>query len=128
MLIELAARDADNFDSRKQLAIIFRDEEKYAEAIRYGREALYVDVLDVEVHRVLGESYRAQGNLERAIREYEVAATLQPEDDELAVALARALVAAGRKADARALLQTVLERNADNPPARKLMQSLKRVD
>jgi tetratricopeptide (TPR) repeat protein len=124
-LAELAAQDADDAESRKKLAHICFDEKNFAEAEKYAKDALHVDVLDVDIHRVLAAAHREQGHVKDAIAEYEVASTLAPTDDALAVELCRALIAGNRAADAKTRLDGILKRKPGNADASELLKSLK---
>ena len=84
----------------------------------------HVDVLDANVHRILGESYRGLKNYPRSIKEFEVAIELKPKDDALEVGLANTYLAAGAKEKARLLLDAVLERNPENTDAKALQEKL----
>lgn len=62
----------------------------------------------------LGESYRRTGDLPTAIKNLELARKLSPDDVEVLHNLAVAYDNAGRKQEAIALYQTVLQRSANN--------------
>ena len=96
----------------------------FKEAVKYGRLAIHVDVLDAEIHRILGESYRGLKNYSRSIREFEVAIELKPKDDALEVGLAKTHLATGNKEKAKLLLDDVLERNPDHAEAKTLQEKL----
>ncbi|MBT6154671.1 MAG: tetratricopeptide repeat protein [Planctomycetaceae bacterium] len=123
-LKELARRDPDDATVRKKLAEMALDNGDFKEAAKYGRLAIHVDVLDAEVHRILGESYRGLKNYPRSIKEFEVAMGLKPKDDTLEVGLAKTHLAAGAKEKARLLLDAVLERNPENTAAKTLQEKL----
>jgi thioredoxin-like negative regulator of GroEL len=59
------------------------------------------------------------------VPEFEAAAELKPKDDEIELALAKALSAAGRAADARKHLTAILDRDGKNAAARTLLDSIK---
>lgn len=122
VLQTLAELDPDDAAPRKALAQIALDEKEYNDAVKHGRQALHVDVLDADVHTLLGDAYRHTGDLPRSIREYEVALKLEREDARLG--LARALIAAGRQDDARSQLDKLLESDPDHAEARKLRDTL----
>lgn len=80
LLEELADREGDNLGIRKKLASLALEENRYADAVQHGREALHVDVMDAEVHRILGEAYSLNKDKKRAVRELQIAIQLDPED------------------------------------------------
>ncbi len=120
----LADMDADNLLARKKLAEIRFDQKRFADAIRYAKSALHIDVLDVDTHRVLGRSHAGLKQHPQAIREFEVALELKPDDTDTRFALAQTLAAAGRKADARLRLQQVLKQEPNHADAKRLLESL----
>jgi tetratricopeptide (TPR) repeat protein len=121
-LCDLAPDDAA---PRKRLAELAIKQQKFQDAIRLAKSALYVEVLDAELHRDLGEAYLGAKELNRAVPEFEAAAELKPKDDEIELALAKALSAAGRAADARKHLTAILDRDGKNAAARTLLDSIK---
>jgi tetratricopeptide (TPR) repeat protein len=124
MLKELSRRDPDNAGVRKKLAELALAKDDYAAAVKYGRMAIHIDVLDAGIHRILGESYRGLKNYQRSIKEFDVAIRLKPADDALEIGLAKTHLAAGHKKDARSLLKVVLKRNPGRVDAKKLLESL----
>jgi tetratricopeptide (TPR) repeat protein len=123
-LKQLVRRDPDDATVRKKLAELALDGGDFKEAVKYGRLAIHVDVLDAEIHRILGESYRGLKNYSRSIREFEVAIELKPKDDALEVGLAKTHLATGNKEKAKLLLDDVLERNPDHAEAKTLQEKL----
>ena len=97
----------------------------YAEAIREAKSALYVDVLDAQVHRVLGEAYLGVHEPQKALAELEAATQLKPKDDEVELALAKALATAGKKDEAKIHFQAILDRDGKNAEARSQLEALK---
>jgi tetratricopeptide (TPR) repeat protein len=124
VLEQLAARDADDVLVRKRLAAAKLKAADYAGAVRYGREAIYIDVLDSEIHRMLAEAHRGLKQPARAVRESEVALSLKPGDNEIELDLARSLLAAGMKKAARQRVEIILKRRADHPGAKALLETL----
>jgi tetratricopeptide (TPR) repeat protein len=60
VLIDLAPTDADNLDCRRLLAQLLAKEGRHAEAERYAREALEIDVLDRPAQQAYEAALRAQ--------------------------------------------------------------------
>ncbi|MGE3314161.1 MAG: tetratricopeptide repeat protein [Planctomycetaceae bacterium] len=123
-LRKLAELDSDNPAPRKKLAELALAAKNWNAAVEYGRQALFVDVLDAEVHRMLGEAWTGLGNRTRAILELETALDLKPGDDLLQLAAARAHLDAGEKSEGRAHLEAVLKRTPGQPEAVRLLKSL----
>lgn len=78
----LVGREYNNAGIRKKLAQMAFADEKFEEAIRWGRESLYIDVTDVEVHKLLADSYLKTGLPDKARRELEVVLELSPDNAE----------------------------------------------
>ena len=64
-LAQLAALDTDDLTIRKKLAQLALSAEDFPAAVRWAREALHIDVMDVEIHRMLAEAMRGRRNLGR---------------------------------------------------------------
>jgi tetratricopeptide (TPR) repeat protein len=120
----LSQMDADNAVVRAKLAELALEEQDYRSAVKFGRMALHVDVLDVDVHRILAEAYRGLKKNDRAIQEYKVALELEPDETTLEWGLAQAYAADGKKTKAKARLQNILKRQPDHAAARKLLEGL----
>jgi cellulose synthase operon protein C len=121
-LCELAPDDAA---PRKRLAELALKQERFADAIGLAKQALYVDVLDAEIHRNLGLAYLGAKQVKLALPEFEAAVDLKPKDDDLELAFAKALAAGGRIPEARTHLTAILERNGKNADARAALDGLK---
>jgi len=68
VLYEIVDKDADDLDSRKQLARRLHDSKQYANAEAMARDALLIDVLDEEARNVFLEALRAQDKNDEADR------------------------------------------------------------
>jgi tetratricopeptide (TPR) repeat protein len=68
VLKDLAPTDADDFDVRKRLAKLLLDVDKPADAEKYAREALEIDVQDREMQETLLQSLAAQKKDQEAER------------------------------------------------------------
>jgi tetratricopeptide (TPR) repeat protein len=121
-LCDLAPDDAA---PRKRLAELALKQQRFQDAIRLAKSALYVDVLDAEIHRDLGEAYLGAKEVKKALPEFEAAVELKPKDDDLELAFAKALVAAGRAPEARKHLTAILDRDGKNTAARAALDALK---
>ena len=100
-------------------------QQRFPDAIRLAKSALYVDVLDAEIHRDLGEAYLGAKEIKQAVTELEAAVELKPKDVDFELALAKGLSAAGRAPEARKLLQSILDHDGKNAAARAALDGLK---
>lgn len=124
-LITLTRIEADDPAPRKALAEMALADDNFEDAYKYAQMSLHIDVLDAEIHRLLGAALTGLKRYPLAIIEYETALELKPGDAGLQVELAKTLVEADRKADAKKLLEKVLGKAADNKPAKELLESIK---
>ncbi len=124
ILIELSRFESDNVAVRKKLAQMSLDEGDAAAAEKFAMQALHIDVLDAEIHRILGEALNEQKNWDKAIREFEVALELKPADATLEIGLAKSLLGHRQSAAARDVLQKLLQREPAHAEAEKLLKSI----
>jgi cellulose synthase operon protein C len=125
-LAQLAPLDADDLPVRKKLAQLALAGENFPEAVRWGREALHIDVMDVEIHRMLAEAYVGEKGFGQAADEYEVAVKLDGNSVALNLALADTCLQANRPARAQEALNKVLELDPANRRAATLREQLPR--
>jgi tetratricopeptide (TPR) repeat protein len=125
-LAQLAPLDADDLPVRKKLAQLALAAEDFPAAVRWGREALHIDVMDVEIHRMLAEAYVGEKGFGHAADEYEVAVKLDEKSVALNLALADACLQVNRPARAREALNKVLELDPANRRAATLREQLPR--
>ncbi len=123
-LVVLSQRIPDDPSVRKKLAELALSEKDYAAAVQYGRMTLHIDVLDADVHRLLGEAYHGLKKYAHSVREFEVALQLKPGDLDLQFGLARSQLAAGDKKSARAGLEGILKQKPDYQPAKIMLEGL----
>jgi tetratricopeptide (TPR) repeat protein len=120
----LTTIEADDPAPRKALAEMELAENNFEEAYKYARMTLHIDVLDADVHRLLGASLRGLKQYPRAIVEYETALELKPADVGLQLGLAETLLEAERKPDAKKLVDKILGKDPSNEAAKKLKERL----
>lgn len=125
VLEKIAMTDADDAAVPRKLAELALSEKNFADTIRYARLSLYVDVLDVDTHRLLAEGYAGLARHDKAADEWGVALELKPDDPELIVNTSRAELAAGRKETARDRLKALLDRKPEYAPAKVLLEELR---
>ena len=124
VLARLADRDADDLPMRKKLAQLAIKSKDFASATHWAQEALYIDVQDVETHRMFAEALVGQKNFPAAITEYEAAVELEPHTHSLQLALADACLQAGNKDRARTVVKAILADDATFPGAAELLKQL----
>ena len=122
MLGQLADLNADDLAMRKKLAQLALRRKDFAAAAHWAQQALYIDVQDVETHRMLAEALVGRQEYVPAGDEYEVAVKLEPKNLSLQVSLADACLHAGRNERARELLHAVVAADKDFPEAAELLK------
>jgi tetratricopeptide (TPR) repeat protein len=125
VLIMLAHMDADSASVRRRLAELALDRNDYAEAIKYGQAALYVDVMDARTHRMLGDAHTGLKEHAKALREFEVALQITPRDTQIELKLVKSLRANGKTDEAKTRLQQLVEKNPEFRAAKELLESLR---
>jgi tetratricopeptide (TPR) repeat protein len=126
VLKDLVPADPDDLDARKQLARLLVDAEQHGEAERYARQALEIDVLDLEAQRSLGDALLGQKKLDGAIEAYAGILKIDDKADAARLQLARAYMENGRNELAKAEVEKVLKRDPANEGAKRLRQEMER--
>ena len=90
VLERLVIADGDSAAPRQRLARMALDKAEFAEAVRFARLALHIDVLDAETHRILALGYAGLEQFAQAADEWSVALQLKPDKLEFEVELSRA--------------------------------------
>jgi tetratricopeptide (TPR) repeat protein len=125
-LVILANNDADDLTLRKELTRRFIEKKDAKNAEHWGNECLYVDVYDPECHTLLADAYLLGEKPDLAVEEFDAALTLKPKKPDLIqVRRAKALKAAGKIAEAKAVIDEILKKDPDHPEARKARDELK---
>lgn len=125
VLRKLVELDFDEAGPRQQLAQVLLNKKEYAEAIRYARLALHVDVMNADVHRILAQAYAAAEQPSKAVEEWLVAAQLDSEDQTSILEAARLLISQKKTAEARQHLEKLLKKVPDNLTAKEMLKMLK---
>lgn len=120
----LADADGDDVQVRKKLLALALESKDYAGAVRWGTEAVHIDVTDAAGHAQLGEAWNGQQRFREAAEAWAVATRLDAERPEWHVALARARLQAGQKDKARAALEAMLQRFPGNADAKRMLEEL----
>ncbi|RUL81329.1 tetratricopeptide repeat protein [Tautonia sociabilis] len=81
-LAQLAENDSDDLAVRKVLAERHLARGEFEEAARWAKDCLHIDVNDPKAHVVLGDALMGLDRPGEAVREFEVALGLEPEDAE----------------------------------------------
>ena len=124
-LTMIAANDADDVSVRKALAERHLAMGHAAESEKWGRECLYIEVLDPTLHVILADALTAGKKAAEAVEEYETAIELKVKrPNDVRVKLAKALWDAGDRVRARATLEGVLKADPDHPEGNKLKAEL----
>jgi len=124
-LRRLAESDHDNGVFRKKLLELALEAEDFEDAIRWGIEALQIDVTDAEVHAQLGKALGATEKFVPAIEELQAAVGLAPQEVDWQLELANVCLRAGRTEQAVQVLKGLL---AKYPQQEKAKQLLKRAE
>jgi tetratricopeptide (TPR) repeat protein len=123
-LRRLAELDHDGWVFRKKLLELAIEAQDFEDAIRWGTEALQIDVTDAEVHALLGRALGSREKYDRAIHELQTAVELAPQEVDWRLALADVCLRAGRKEQAVQVLKELL---AEYPHQEQAKQLLKRA-
>ncbi len=109
---------------RKKLAALYLDDKDYDNALKHAKSALHIDVLDVDIHRMLGEAYAGKQDYGRAIDEFEVALELAPGNAELMYLHADAQFQSGNKPAAEETLKKLLQKHPGHKAGQELLKRL----
>jgi cellulose synthase operon protein C len=123
-LEQLCLLTADDLAPRKKLAQLALQDADYALAAKAARWALHVDVNDAEVHVLLAHAYRGLNQLPKALREYEVATRLSPDQAAWKLAWCETLVQAGQRDDAIGRLKQLVTSDPELIAAQDLLKQL----
>lgn len=122
VLEELALLDSDNATMRKKLAQLAAAREDWPAAERWAKDALLIDVADAPSHAQMAEALANQARWPAAIAAYTSAIELDPEVPQWRLALADAHLASGQKAEARKVLQKLIEVEPGFPGADVMLE------
>jgi tetratricopeptide (TPR) repeat protein len=110
--------DPGSAAARNQLAILYLQVRRVADARTVLEEALRLDPRDAEVHSNLGTVLQAQGLLAEGLEHQRTAVRLAPKDDRMRFNLGAGLLAAGQAADAAMReFEIAVRLNPDNADA-----------
>ena len=123
-LADLAMMDADNAIVRQKLAEIAFEKKDWKEAAHWSREAMYVTIKPIELHRIRAQSEKELGNLKDAVHEYEVISKLDPESVGDGIELARMYVLVNEIDKARAELERIAKIHPDHDEIGDMLKEL----
>ena len=121
-LRRLAESDHDNWVFRKKLLELALEAEDFEDAIRWGTEALQIDVTDAEVHAQLGKALGASEKFVPAIEELLTAVELAPQQVDWQLELANVCLRAGRTKQAVQVLKELLAKYPNLEAAKRLLK------
>jgi Flp pilus assembly protein TadD len=123
-LKETIARDPKNFDALVQLAGMYMDAAKFPQAAEYLERALAVRD-DASTRIDLGVCYRQTGQLDRALAEFQHAATMAPDQWQPIFNEALVLFDLHRIDEARTLATMLQQMRPNDPEVQKLVATVK---
>lgn len=121
-LLKLYDLDTDDPTVRKKLADLALTAGAGADAVRFAKSALHIDVRDAETHALLAKAHTQTKQFDKATAEWKVALELSPDDTELELGWAETDWQADQKEAARTRLANVLKRVPDHPRAKMLSE------
>jgi tetratricopeptide (TPR) repeat protein len=125
-LERLVQVDETGLDALKRLARLRLEMNDRAAALEALKAIFYIYPFDARLHKLAGDAYLEEGNASEAAREFRIVVALGPPDMAGAYYdLARSLLAAGRRAEARRELLRSLEIAPGFEKAQELLLKLK---
>ncbi|MBM4076599.1 MAG: tetratricopeptide repeat protein, partial [Planctomycetes bacterium] len=82
--------------------------------------AIHIDVLDADIHRILGEGYKGLKDYSRSRLEFETALELKPKDVDIEAGLADVLIFDNKRDQALLIIESILKRDPDHDKAKEL--------
>lgn len=122
ILETLAARNYDDISSRKRLARLYSKAKNLDAAIKWAREAVAVDVLDIEMHRILAENYLKKRQTSQALKAYENLVLLDKVTPQDRLQFAKLLRKSKKNGRAKTILRQLLNEDPDNKEALILLK------
>jgi predicted Zn-dependent protease len=126
VLSDLATADAESLLVRKKLAVMAVEQNDWAGAGRWAREATHIDVNDAEMHRISADAAAAQKRYRDAIHAYELAVRLDGRHVAARGGLIRALAAAEQQDKARVELESLKQLAPGDAIIQELEELLKK--
>ena len=117
--------EGDDPAPRKALAEMALSEGNFEAAFKFAKLTLHIDVLDADVHRILGDALSGLKEFDRSIAEYETGLELKPKDVNLQLGLAETYLLVDKRDKAEKLVEEVLKKDDGNERALRLRDRLK---
>jgi len=124
----LAETDSADLATRKELVHMALESGDLGTAAKWANQAIQIDVNDAELHKAFAEALIGRHNQQMALRELEAAVHLEREDADTQLALAKTLLALGRKDEARKVLNALNQASLDRPRAAAVQELLEATD
>ncbi len=125
-LTRLAEADPDDVTIRKKLAQLALKRRAYDDAVRWAGEVLHIEVNDADAQKWFAEAEVGRHNYDSAIRRFEIAVELKPDEPHRRFALADACIEAGQFVRAKEVLHELLARVPNYPGADLLMEAVEK--
>jgi len=123
-LKEAIAKDPNNADALVQLGDMYMDAAKFPQAIEYLSRAVAIRD-DANTRTDLGICYKQSGQPDRALAEFQRAATMAPDQWQPLFNEAIVLVDLHRTDEARAIAAKLKQMRPDDPEVQKLVATVK---
>jgi len=123
-LARLAAENGEDLTMRKKLAQLAMADKDYASAVRWANQAIQIDVMDSELHKLLAGALVATGKHSAAITEFATVLELNPDQPEVELALAGAYLEDKQTDKAEVLLKHLIQQDPDNAEAQRLLKKV----
>jgi tetratricopeptide (TPR) repeat protein len=117
--LAIVERNPSDTNAVRNLAILYRDLEKYDESIRWAQQGIALaqnqnTQLALDMHRLLIEVYNRQGDTAQVLAQYEAMQALAPEDVTILTTLLSLYVQNDRMLEATTVLQNLSTLQPDN--------------
>lgn len=123
-LERLAVAEPDDPSIRKKLIQLAQNRKDWPAVVRWARELLEIDASDAEAHALFAEGHSGCHNGDLAIEAYRFAVRLAPEEPRWRLALAKGLLEGGQPAEAKSLLESLVNEQQGHQEAAELLQSI----
>jgi Flp pilus assembly protein TadD len=123
-LEELVLLEPDDPAPRKALASMAAKTQDWSRAIRFAHLALQINVADADSHGILADALAVQEQWRLAAEHLRILQLIRPTDPSVTVKLARALLNAGDRVEAAALVRSILEKHPTNLEALEIQREL----
>lgn len=123
-LLQLLTLDSDNPAIGKKLAERDVAKKNWKAAVQHARRSMEVDVLDAEVHYLLGLGYRGLENGVKELAELRTAVEIEESNAKYLLELARSEISLGKKNQAKERLNKIDPNAPESFDAKKMLRDL----